>query len=61
MFVNVTAMSLTLKSRATTSTRSIRGSGMHHSVRAEGAARNSPLRTSPQRREPQGTRRDGIR
>ena len=28
MFVNVTAMSLTLKSRATTSARSIAGSGI---------------------------------
>ncbi len=54
MFVNVTAMSLTLKSRATTSARSIRGSGMHHSVRAEPPARNSRLRTSPKRRELEG-------
>ena len=54
MFVNVTAMSLTLKSRATTSARSIRRSGMHHSLRAERPVRNSRLRTSLERPKPQG-------
>lgn len=49
MFVRVTAMSLTLKSRATTSARSIMRSDAHNSVRAERPVRNSHLRTSPRR------------
>src|SRR5439155_13566519 len=47
MFVSATAMSLTLKSRATTSARAISGSGICYSLCTGGPHRNSQIQTRP--------------